>query len=491
VRLRTRAREGTLIAAVLAVLVGATIDGLHLEGHPVSLTLVTLGRLATITLFLTAGGLRLARWWMTADARSAYMGSALLLLGGVTLPLWHLTRAVSSESGSLVAALVRAVGTAVCLTLVARAIDRGDDDSLRISPPQLLARSVGVTALGSTVVLLAWAGDPHLFHAGLGAHLVVGALMAAGWGAVAFAAARDDLSQRWKGQASPLLAGMALVEVLRVLDLTHPGSWVVGAALLSAALAGLASYGAMLDLVTAAAAESGRVRALSGALRTANAAYTHQVAWREEIVHDLHNAVAGLRAALHALETYDDALDAETASGLRRAAAAEVDHIEHLVTPPAHEGTVAFELLPVVHGIVRIRRATGQVIRLSGSAGLVLGRPGDVATVLQNLLVNAAVHAPTSPVTVTISDGDGMVELRVSDRGPGLTAEQAARVFERGARGERSGGSGLGLYVARSLMRRRGGDVELRNRVDGATFVVLIPALERRASPTTSQAVAR
>ena len=83
-RLRTRALEGALVAGVLAVLSGAIVDGLHLEDEQVSLTLVTLGRIAALTLFMTAGALRLARWAITADARSAYMGSSLLLLGGVT-----------------------------------------------------------------------------------------------------------------------------------------------------------------------------------------------------------------------------------------------------------------------------------------------------------------------------------------------------------------------------------------------------------------------
>ena len=338
-RLRTRAPEGALVAGVGAVLVGAAVGGLGLEQHPAVLTALTFARIAALTLFLTAGSLRLARWWMTADARSAYMGSTLLLFGGVTLPLWHLTRAVSSEAGSLVSVLVRALGTAVCVVLVSRALARGDDDSLRISPGRVLARSVGVTAAGSALLLLVWAADPGAFRAGLAAHLVVGALMAVGWAAVAAAAARSDESHRWRGQAAPLLFAMSLAEVLRLLDLTRPGSWVVGAALLTAAVAGLSSYAALLDLLDAAAGESERVRALSDALRTADATHTQQAAWREEVVHDLDNAVAGLRAALHTLDAYGDALDPVTAADLRRAAAAEVDHIQHLVAPPADEGT--------------------------------------------------------------------------------------------------------------------------------------------------------
>ena len=109
------------------------------------------------------------------------------------------------------------------------------------------------------------------------------------------------------------------------------------------------------------------------------------------------------------------------------------------------------------------------------------GRPGDLATVLQNLLVNAAAHAPDSPVTVQLGTGDGLVEVAVSDRGPGLTQDQAARAFDRGVRGATSNGSGLGLYVARTLMRKHGGDVELRSRVGGACFVVVLPVVERRA----------
>ena len=98
------------------------------------------------------------------------------------------------------------------------------------------------------------------------------------------------------------------------------------------------------------------------------------------------------------------------------------------------------------------------------------GRPGDLATVLQNLLVNAAVHAPGCPVTVQLVAGPSQVEIVVSDRGPGLTAAQAATVFDRGVRGADSPGSGLGLYVARTLLRRHGGDVELRQREGGATL---------------------
>ena len=67
------------------------------------------------------------------------------------------------------------------------------------------------------------------------------------------------------------------------------------------------------------------------------------------------------------------------------------------------------------------------------------------------------------------------MELIVSDRGPGLAEGQVATLFQRGARGPASRGSGLGLHVSRTLMRQQGGDLVLREHVDGATFAITLP----------------
>jgi two-component system OmpR family sensor kinase len=282
---------------------------------------------------------------------------------------------------------------------------------------------------------------------------------------------------------------MAVVDALRLADRFQPGPWLVAAATLIALVAAITGWCALADLLDAAATEHDRVLALSEALTAANGTTTQQDAWREELLHDMRNTIAGLRAALHTLETYDADLDTATATQLRQAALHEIEHVEHLLADQGQDGgVVEFEVAEVVRTTVQTRRATGQAVRLLGSAGLVRGRPGDLATVLQNLLVNAAVHAPGSPVTVTMVAADTQVEISVSDRGPGLEEEEAARAFARGARGDRSAGSGLGLYVARSLMQRSGGDVELRNRVDGATFVVVLPGVERRWAGSTGPA---
>jgi signal transduction histidine kinase len=386
----------------------------------------------------------------------------------------------------LVPVLTRAVGTAFCVGMVVLALSRGDDDSLPLQPRVLLVRGAGATAGACALLFAAGVLSPGLLEAGPAAHLALDAAMACAWGGIATVAFVRGSSQRWAGRAAPLLAAMAVVELLRLNGTALGGGWLVAAAVLSAAVATLTAGTALRDLFDAADAAHQRAVDLSAALATANAVATEHDAWREELTHDLRNALAGLRAAMSTLARYDGQLDELSVRQLRDAALEEIDHLAHLIDGADDEEVVDFEVAGVVRTLVRTRRATGQVVRLTGTAGVVRGRPGDLATVLQNLLVNAAVHAPGCPVTVQLVATASQVEIVVSDRGPGLTAAEAGSVFDRGVRGEESPGSGLGLYVARTLLRRHGGDVELRDRGDGATFVVRLPVVERRGAEASA-----
>ena len=132
-------------------------------------------------------------------------------------------------------------------------------------------------------------------------------------------------------------------------------------------------------------------------------------------------------------------------------------------------------------------------IRLTGPGGadtpaeaLVLGDEARLRQVVSNLVGNVHTHTPpTAPVRIGVGRVGADAVLEVADSGPGLTDEEAARVFERfsradGSRSRGSGrGAGLGLAIVRSLVTAHGGRVDvLPTPGGGATFRVALPWLD-------------
>jgi len=123
----------------------------------------------------------------------------------------------------------------------------------------------------------------------------------------------------------------------------------------------------------------------------------------------------------------------------------------------------------------------------SGTAFLVDGDEARLRQVLANLVNNALTHTPEStPVRVrlssgTLRSGEPAVVIDVEDDGPGMSAEQAQRVFERfyradAARNRASGGTGLGLAIVAGLVQAHGGTVGVRTAPGaGADFQVKLP----------------
>jgi len=120
--------------------------------------------------------------------------------------------------------------------------------------------------------------------------------------------------------------------------------------------------------------------------------------------------------------------------------------------------------------------------------------------VITNLIGNAVTHTPPgTPVRVGVGTIGDHAVLEVADDGPGLTQEQAARIFERFYRADASrtratGGAGLGLAIVHSLVTAHGGRVEVHSTPSrGATFRLLLPrhpdlSLESASSGAERQA---
>jgi two-component system, OmpR family, sensor kinase len=142
------------------------------------------------------------------------------------------------------------------------------------------------------------------------------------------------------------------------------------------------------------------------------------------------------------------------------------------------------DLAAVVQEAVDAARVVdpGRPIELSAAPTTLTGDAARLRQVLDNLLANARAHTPTRmPVSVELRHEDGEATLTVSDHGPGLAEEQAARVFERfyradSSRTRASGGAGLGLSIVSAVIEAHRGTVATRGTPGGgATFVVTLP----------------
>jgi len=102
--------------------------------------------------------------------------------------------------------------------------------------------------------------------------------------------------------------------------------------------------------------------------------------------------------------------------------------------------------------------------------------------VLTNLLDNAVKFSPAGEqVRVSAFQQDSRVRIEVSDRGPGVPPDQQRLIFEKFGRRNTAGspgtpGTGLGLYIARSIVEAHGGVLEVSSGTDaGATFTLNLP----------------
>ena len=121
-------------------------------------------------------------------------------------------------------------------------------------------------------------------------------------------------------------------------------------------------------------------------------------------------------------------------------------------------------------------RPVGLEVSHNGLVPVVLGDEARLRQVLGNLMTNALTHTPAgTPVTVGVATEPGWAVLSVSDKGPGLTPEDAQRVFERFYRADSArtrsasrGGTGLGLSIVQAIIHAHGGQATVANRPGGA-----------------------
>lgn len=145
---------------------------------------------------------------------------------------------------------------------------------------------------------------------------------------------------------------------------------------------------------------------------------------------------------------------------------------------PARQPIVLGDVVGDVIGEFEVRAQTASVRLAREVVAPTLHADLDlVRRVLENLVENAIQHAPEqSEIRVTTRRANGGVELRVSDAGPGVPADQRQRVFERFAQGGGASRSnrGLGLAFCKLVAEAHGGRIWIEDASPGAVFCVWI-----------------
>ena len=132
----------------------------------------------------------------------------------------------------------------------------------------------------------------------------------------------------------------------------------------------------------------------------------------------------------------------------------------------------------VARGLEPLARERRIALEVAGQQGMVLADRDKLRRALENLVSNAIKFTDAGGrVVVEIGAGTETFEVGVRDTGHGIPADELPKLFERFYRGSaRAPGAGLGLSIARNLVRLHGGDISVSSEVGrGSEFRVRLP----------------
>ncbi|HET9840595.1 MAG TPA: PAS domain S-box protein [Nocardioides sp.] len=204
--------------------------------------------------------------------------------------------------------------------------------------------------------------------------------------------------------------------------------------------------------------------------------------------HELRNPTAVIDGSAGALLAEWDTLPAEDRAELLYRIRSGADRLRRLAADLSTAARFTGDTLPqriedvsltdALRSAAARAQTTGKDVGVESEIPEEVLFPADpirLAQVLDNLIENALRHGrPPICVTGTVDDA---VRIRVTDAGPGVPAELVPHLFERFAGSSASVGAGLGLYLAREIALRHGGDVSYHAPADGSptAFEITLP----------------
>jgi signal transduction histidine kinase len=135
------------------------------------------------------------------------------------------------------------------------------------------------------------------------------------------------------------------------------------------------------------------------------------------------------------------------------------------------------DVMALLESLQADMRETGGAVEIEGTTAKPYpGGPQALKRCLGNLVENAVKYGQSARIRV--DDNDARLEIRIQDKGPGLPPAELEKVFEpyyrvEGSRSRETGGTGLGLTIARGIAEAHGGQLSLRNREGGGLEATL------------------
>jgi len=193
------------------------------------------------------------------------------------------------------------------------------------------------------------------------------------------------------------------------------------------------------------------------------------------LAHDLRTPITSMRLRVEMLpEGEDKERLLASLQEMQQLAEATLDFIRGSATEQYRK----YDLASLLDSLCGDLREIGLAVELEESPRCVLqGQPEAVRRALRNLIENAVSYGRHADVMLQATEQEAVVTI--TDQGPGIPASEYERVFQpfyrlEQSRNRETGGAGLGLAIARTLIRGHGGDIKLGSGPDGKGLQVTV-----------------
>ena len=227
-------------------------------------------------------------------------------------------------------------------------------------------------------------------------------------------------------------------------------------------------------------AGASEIRQATAAFNAMQARIRQHIAQRTQmlaaITHDLQTPLTRMRLRLEKVQ--DKELQERLKGDLDAMQAMVREGLELARSTDTTEAMCSLDLDSLLDSVCSDASDSGQDVTLKGRANMTLmGRPLALRRCFGNVIDNAVKYGQKAVVSIEREGGKAIVRIR--DQGPGIPEGELACVFEpfyrvEGSRSRESGGTGLGLPIARNIVEQHGGSISLANHPEGGLVATLV-----------------